>query len=129
MIVRSWRGATRAGDAEAYLDYLRRTGIREYRATPGNRGVVALRRLNGERAEWELLSFWDSPEAEREFAGPDATRAKFYGDDHRWLVQADAAVEHYEAVFSDLPPAPARAGILARVLGAVAGAESMSRTR
>jgi hypothetical protein len=31
MIVRIWRGATRAEDADAYAEYLRRTGVKEYR--------------------------------------------------------------------------------------------------
>ena len=44
MIVRAWRGATRAEDVEAYADMLRQTGLVEYRATPGNRGVLGLTR-------------------------------------------------------------------------------------
>ncbi len=36
MIARTWRGWTRREDADAYVSYLRQTGIREYRATPGN---------------------------------------------------------------------------------------------
>jgi hypothetical protein len=40
MIVRTWRGATRASDAEAYVEYLMETGTPEYEATPGNRGTL-----------------------------------------------------------------------------------------
>ena len=40
MIARTWAGATRAADADAYLDYLHATGFAEYQATPGNRGVL-----------------------------------------------------------------------------------------
>ena len=32
MIVRTWRGATRVADAEAYVEYLLATGIPEYEA-------------------------------------------------------------------------------------------------
>lgn len=38
MIARVWRGWTAASDADRYLDYLEETGLREYRATAGNRG-------------------------------------------------------------------------------------------
>src|SRR5919106_7014307 len=41
MIARTWRGAVRAEDADAYLDYLEATGLKEYRATPGNRAALA----------------------------------------------------------------------------------------
>ena len=42
MIARIWRGATASDRAEDYLHYLERTGLAEYRATPGNHGVQAL---------------------------------------------------------------------------------------
>jgi heme-degrading monooxygenase HmoA len=71
MLARIWRGATRADDHSAYLDYLRHTGFKEYRETPGNRGVLALSRRRGDRAEFLLLTLWDSVEAIRRFAGDD----------------------------------------------------------
>ena len=44
MIARTWRGWTRSTDADGYVDYLLRTGIREYHETPGNRAAYILRR-------------------------------------------------------------------------------------
>lgn len=99
MIARTWAGATRAADAGAYLDYLHATGLAEYRATSGNRGVLALRRIEGERAEFLLLTLWDSEEAIRRFAGNDIARAVFYPEDERFLVRRDEDVNHYEVVF------------------------------
>jgi heme-degrading monooxygenase HmoA len=99
MIARSWAGATRAGDGDAYLEYLHRTGFAEYRATPGNRGVLALRRVVGDRAEFVLLTLWESEEAIRRFAGDDIARAVFYPEDERYLVARDERVRHYEVVF------------------------------
>lgn len=99
MIARTWAGATRASDADAYLDYLHATGLAEYRATPGNRGVLALRRITGERAEFLLLTLWDSEEAIRRFAGDEMERAVFYPEDDRYLVARDEKVRHYEVVF------------------------------
>lgn len=99
MIARTWSGATRAEDAEAYLDYLHATGIPEYRATPGNCGVLALRRILDGRAEFLLVTLWDSEEAIRRFAGEDVGRAVFYPEDTRYLVARDERVRHYEVVF------------------------------
>ena len=99
MIARSWGGATRAEDGDAYLEYLHRTGFAEYRATPGNRGVLALRRVAGDRAEFLLLTLWESEEAIRRFAGDDIARAVFYPEDERYLVARDERVWHYEVVF------------------------------
>jgi heme-degrading monooxygenase HmoA len=99
MIARTWTGATRAADADAYLTYLHATGLAEYRATPGNHGVLALRRIVGERAEFLLLTLWDSEEAIRRFAGDDMERAVFYPEDERYLVERGERVHHYEVVF------------------------------
>jgi heme-degrading monooxygenase HmoA len=99
MIARTWAGATRAADADAYLDYLHATGLAEYRATPGNRGVLALRRIAGDRAEFLLVTLWDSEEAIRRFAGEDMDRAVFYSEDERYLIAHDERARHYEVVF------------------------------
>lgn len=99
MIARTWRGATKAKDADAYLDYLHQTGLAEYRKVEGNRGVLALRRVANDRAEFLLVSFWDSEQAVHRFAGPDLERAVFYPEDERFLVSRDERVTHYEVVF------------------------------
>ena len=96
MIARTWRGWTRAEDADDYVAYLRETGMHEYRTTPGNRGAWILRRPQGGRVEFVTLSFWDSMDAVRAFAGDDPKRAVFYPDDARFLVERDETVDHYE---------------------------------
>ena len=117
MIARCWKGATRAADADRYLDYLRRTGLAAYRNTPGNRGVLAFRRVEGDRAELLLVSLWDSAEAVERFAGPDTGKAVLYPEDERFLVERDERVSHWDVVFDappvrgrdDAPPPPAAA--------------------
>jgi heme-degrading monooxygenase HmoA len=99
MIARTWRGATRAEDAESYLEYLNQTGLAEYRKVEGNRGVTALRRIVDDKAEFLILSLWDSESAIRRFAGDDIEKAVFYPEDERFLVERDNHVSHYEVVF------------------------------
>lgn len=106
MIARTWGGAVRASDADAYLDYLHATGLAGYKATPGNRGVLALRRIAGDRAEFLLLTLWDSEDAIRRFAGDDIERAVFYPGDDRFLVARDERVRHYDVVFQAEEAAP-----------------------
>ena len=98
MIARIWRGVTRAADADAYMDYLRTTGIKEYEVTPGNRGVQVLRSVHGDEAGWVLISFWESLDAIRAFAGDDVTRAVFYPEDEHFLLRKDLTVTHYEVL-------------------------------
>ena len=99
MIARTWRGATKAEDGDSYLDYLHQTGFAEYRKVEGNRGVLALRRIENGKAEFLLISLWESEEAVRQFAGDEVGRAVFYPEDERFLVDRDLQVDHFEVVF------------------------------
>ena len=96
MIARSWRGAVRPQDAEAYAAYIDETGMKAYAATPGNQGAYMLTREVGELTEFTTLSFWDSVDAIRAFAGEDYETAVFYPEDDRYLVERDATCTHYE---------------------------------
>jgi len=96
VIARMWRGATREADAEAYVEYLRGTGLKAYRDTPGNKGAWVLWRVADGRAEFLTLSFWESKEAIMGFAGEDIERAVFYPKDDRYLVERDTTVRHFD---------------------------------
>lgn len=99
MIIRTWRGATRAADADAYLSYMQETGFASLRATPGNLGVLGLHRTVGDRAEFIVQSLWESEEAIKSFAGDDIGRAVFYPQDDDFLVDKDEHVDHFEVGF------------------------------
>ena len=103
MIARAWRGVTAAADADDYLQYLHATGFPEYRAAPGNRGVLALRSIEGDRVEFLLLTLWESREAIRDFAGDDPEQAVFYPEDDRFLLERGERVRHFEVVFQAEP--------------------------
>jgi heme-degrading monooxygenase HmoA len=96
MIARIWRGLTANDQADEYLAYLRLTGLKEYRETPGNRGVFVLRRTQGERCEVVLVSLWESMDAVRRFAGNSPETAKYYPEDRRFLLEMEPNVRHYE---------------------------------
>jgi lactoylglutathione lyase len=96
MIARIWRGWTSKENADAYVEYLERTGIPAYRATPGNLGAFILRRADAERMEFVTLSFWDSLDSIVTFAGEPVDRAVFYPEDDRFLVERETTVAHFE---------------------------------
>jgi heme-degrading monooxygenase HmoA len=98
MIARTWRGWTRTSDADAYVEYLRMTGMREYRETPGNRAAYILRREEEDRTEFVTLTFWDSIESVKGFAGEDIERAVFYPQDDRFLLDRETSARHYEVI-------------------------------
>jgi heme-degrading monooxygenase HmoA len=99
MIARIWRGWVRTEDRAAYVEYIERTGMAEYRSTPGNEGAWMLARdLDDGRTEIVTLSFWASRDAIRGFAGDDIERAVYYPEDDRYLVDHEPMVSHFEVV-------------------------------
>ena len=100
MIARTWRGTTKAETAEAYLEYLKRTGLAGYRATPGNLATFALLSRGEERAEFLLVTLWESMDAVKAFAGPEPDRAVFYPEDDHFLIERGERVEHFDVVFA-----------------------------
>lgn len=95
MIARIWRGAVRKQDADAYAEYMQRTGIPGYVSTPGNRGAWMLRRDVGENTEFLMFTLWDSLDSVKAFAGEDYETAVFYPEDERFLVERDLTSTHY----------------------------------
>ena len=98
MIARVWRGRVRAADVDAYRAYIADTGLNDYRNTPGNCGAYIFTRLDGETAHVVTLSFWDAMESVRAFAGADVTRARYYPEDERYLLDFPERVEHFDVV-------------------------------
>jgi len=98
MLARVWRGVTPAEKADEYADYLRATGLPEYRAVEGNRGIYLLRRITQSEAEFVLVTLWDSIDAVRRFAGPDIVRAVYSPEDSTYLLALEPTVTHYEVL-------------------------------
>jgi heme-degrading monooxygenase HmoA len=98
MIARIWRGVTAESRADEYFDYLNATGIKDYRETQGNQGVLVLRSIREGRAEFLLLTLWESWDAIRQFAGDDVEKAVYYPEDQAYLLELEPKVEHYEVL-------------------------------
>ncbi len=98
MIGRIWQGTTLQTKSAEYLEYIMKTGIRDYLATEGNQGVYILRRVQGEYVEFFLISFWESLDAIRKFAGENIQKAVYYPRDQEYLLELEPEVTHYEVM-------------------------------
>jgi heme-degrading monooxygenase HmoA len=96
MIARIWRGTTAADRADEYLEYLKETGLADYRSTPGNHGVQVLLRTSDGRTLFTLISYWESMDAIKAFAGDEPEVAVFYPADDDFLLDRELEVEHHD---------------------------------
>ena len=95
-VVRMWTGVVRTEDRDRYADYVERTGMSAYRATPGNLDAWLLTRdLGHGRTEITTVSRWESLEVIAAFAGDDIEKAVFYPEDDEFLIERDERVRHY----------------------------------
>lgn len=97
-ILREWRAEIRTAQSNEYVDYIRKTGLSDYRDTPGNLGaMIAVRKIDEQRTEVITLSLWSSWDAIRAFAGEPVDQARYYPEDEKFLLTHPDKVKHYEA--------------------------------
>lgn len=96
MIARIWHGVTLESHSDEFFTYIRRTGEKDCRCTPGNCGVYVLRHRANGRAHFLFISLWDSFESIKRFAGSDYGKAVYYPEDEKFLLELEPAVAHYE---------------------------------
>jgi heme-degrading monooxygenase HmoA len=97
-VVRMWHGRVPTSKADAYRRFTNAHAIPDYRSVPGNLSVHVLERLEGEVTHFITLTFWESLDAIRAFAGEDAEKAKYYAEDAGFLLEYEPRVVHYEVV-------------------------------
>jgi heme-degrading monooxygenase HmoA len=102
MIARQWVGETLESDSDTYAKYLQETGVKEIRATKGNKGVWLMRRVREGRAEFVVISMWDSLESIKAFAGNKYENAVYYPEDQKFLLSLPPHVSHYEVLICDI---------------------------
>jgi heme-degrading monooxygenase HmoA len=109
MIARVWEGVVSQEKADGYGAYLAGSdrGVADYRRIAGNRGVLLLRRAEGDRVRFLLVSLWDSAAAIAAYAGPDIDRAQYFAYDRECLVDPVTTVAHYEVMVAAREGAPA----------------------
>ena len=75
MIARIWHGRVPAAKGDSYLEHMRTFAIPRYRAVTGNLAAYALRRFEGDVMHIDMLTFWESLESIKAFAGEDVEKS------------------------------------------------------
>jgi heme-degrading monooxygenase HmoA len=99
MIVRTWHGRTRIEDAGDYESFMRERAAPDYASVPGLRRAIFTRRDQGNVTHFLLITFWENIEAVKAFAGPDPTKAKYYPEDDRYLLEKESHSLNHQVFF------------------------------
>lgn len=101
LIARIWHGHTPAAKAEEYTQYLYEAGIKKIESIQGNRGVQMLRKIDSKYGDFTVISYWDSIDAIKRFAGEDYEKTHNLPKDAEYLVDMEPNVRHLEVLVND----------------------------
>jgi heme-degrading monooxygenase HmoA len=71
----------------------------DYASVAGLRRAVFSRRDDGDIAHFLLVTVWTDIDAVKAFAGPDPTKAKYYVEDDRYLLEKEACSLNHEVFY------------------------------
>lgn len=111
MIARVWRGwASTTQAADLYEAFLRSDFLPSAHGIEGYRGASVLRRPLGSEIEFMTVTYFDSLDAIRRFAGDDVEAAHVAPRARDLLDRFEARCLHFDLVIEDLPDGAVRAG-------------------
>ena len=104
MIARTWTARATPQGAAEYMDKVRAEELPHFQTVPGYLGCRFMQREEDGAVEILVVTFWESMEAIKAFAGADATRAYLPPEVVATLDRYDEVVEHFAVAIDD--PAP-----------------------
>jgi heme-degrading monooxygenase HmoA len=101
VIARVWSAQTTPAQAPAYAEHLRSQVLPAVGAVDGYAGALLLERPVPGGVEVVVITFWQSTDAIRGFAGADLEGAVVADEAAALLTRFDRRVRHYEVVVKD----------------------------
>lgn len=98
---RIWQGRTKAERADEYYAYLMEAGIPKFATVKGNLGVQVLRATADGITEFTVISYWESLEVIKNYAGEDITKTRHLPRDKEFLIELRDKVQTFEIVYEN----------------------------
>jgi heme-degrading monooxygenase HmoA len=98
MIVRMWHGRVPTSKAADYAKFLIERAVPDYQSVKGNLSVYILQRREGDITDFITMTYWNTLESIKGFAGENLEAAKYYPEDKEFLLEFEPTVVHYEVV-------------------------------
>jgi heme-degrading monooxygenase HmoA len=101
MIARVWSAQTTPTQAPAYIHHLRSQVLPTVKGVDGYVGAMLFERTIHPAVEITVITYWQSFDAIRQFAGDDLDEAVVAAEALGLLTQFDRRVRHYEVVVNE----------------------------
>jgi len=103
-VARQWRARATPAGADAYEEHFRSAVLPELERVEGWLGAQLLRRDDRDEVELVAITWFESLDAIRRFAGPDLERAVVAPEARRVLTSFEDRVRHYRIVAGPVVP-------------------------
>jgi heme-degrading monooxygenase HmoA len=101
VVAREWKGRVAPARADEYHQYLL-GGVAKLRSVSGSLGVQVMRRDEAGAVEFTVISYWESREAIKAYAGQDIEKPHHLPKDRELLLELPTRVLHYDVTYADL---------------------------
>ena len=98
MVLRMWRGRATVEKSGEYIEHVTGKVFPALHAIEGHRGAYLLQRAVDDAIEFVVLTFWESMQAVRRFAGVKPEKAVVEPEARAVLTAFDESVTHFEVV-------------------------------
>ena len=99
MIVRMWHGRVDASKSDEYAEFMKQRAAPDYRSVDGLQKLLFLRKNEKDVAHFLLVTYWDTMESVKKFAGEQPEKAKYYPEDDQFLLEKEELSTLYEVFY------------------------------
>jgi len=99
MIVRMWHGRVDSSKSDEYAEFMKQRAVPDYSSVEGLQKLLFLRNNEKDVAHFLLVTYWDSMESVKKFAGEQPEKAKYYPEDDQFLLEKEELSALYEVFY------------------------------
>jgi len=99
MIVRMWHGRVDSSKSDEYAEFMKQRAAPDYSSVDGLQKLLFLRKDERDVTHFLLVTYWDSMESVKKFAGEEPEKAKYYPEDDQFLLEKEELSALYEVFY------------------------------
>jgi len=99
MIVRMWHGRVDSSKSDEYAEFMKQRAAPDYSSVDGLQKLLFLRTDEKDVTHFLLVTYWDSMESVKKFAGEEPEKAKYYPEDDQFLLEKEELSALYEVFY------------------------------
>ncbi len=99
MVVRMWHGRVDSSKSDEYAEFMKQRAAPDYSSVDGLQKLLFLRKDEEYVTHFLLVTYWDSIESVKRFAGEEPEKAKYYPEDDQFLLEKEELSALYEVFY------------------------------